>query len=157
MPGAPGGLIFSIYAIQLSVLSVIGIALGLVIGAGVPFLAANAIGGMLPVDARFGLYSAPLIKAAIFGVLSAAVFALWPLAKAREIPAVALFRQFLSDIRRWPRKRYMAGLIVLSLALGGLHDLHRRPPELCLFLRRRGCGFAGAVSLCRNGCDEPGR
>ncbi|MEQ8508085.1 MAG: FtsX-like permease family protein [Rhodospirillaceae bacterium] len=131
--GAPGGLIFSIYAIQLSVLSVIGIALGLVIGAGVPFLAANAIGGMLPVDARFGLYSAPLIKAAIFGVLSAAVFALWPLAKAREIPAVALFRQFLSDIRRWPRKRYMAGLIVLSLALGAFTIFTADRPSFAFF------------------------
>jgi len=116
--GAPGGMIFTIYAIQLTVLSVAGIALGLLIGVVVPFIAAQSIGGMLPVEARFGVYGWPLVKAAVFGVLSAAVFALWPLAKAREIPAVALFRQFLSDIRKWPRKRYLTGLFVLGGALG---------------------------------------
>jgi putative ABC transport system permease protein len=115
--GAPGELIFMIYAIQLTVLSAAGIALGLLIGVGVPFIAANAIGDMLPVDARFGIYAAPLVNAGVFGILSASVFALWPLAKAREIPAVALFRSFLSDIRRWPRKRYLTGLILLGLAL----------------------------------------
>jgi putative ABC transport system permease protein len=131
--GAPGDLIFTIYAIQLTVLSVIGIALGLLIGAGVPFIAANAIGGMLPVEARFGIYAAPLLKAMVFGVLSAAVFALWPLAKARDIPAVALFRQFLGDIRRWPRKRYLVGLAVLGLALGAFTILTADRPRFAFF------------------------
>ncbi|MBT5263324.1 MAG: ABC transporter permease, partial [Rhodospirillaceae bacterium] len=131
--GAPGDLIFTIYAIQLTVLSVIGIALGLLIGAGVPYVAANSIGGMLPVEARFGLYVEPLIKAAVFGVLSAAVFALWPLAKARDIPAVALFRQFLGDIHRWPRKRYMIGLIVLGTALAAFTILTADRPSFAFF------------------------
>jgi putative ABC transport system permease protein len=131
--GAPGDLIFTIYAIQLTVLSVIGIALGLLIGAGVPFIAVNAIGGMLPVEARFGIYAAPLLKAMVFGVLSAAVFALWPLAKARDIPAVALFRQFLGDIRRWPRKRYLVGLAVLGLALGAFTILTADRPRFAFF------------------------
>jgi putative ABC transport system permease protein len=131
--GAPGDLIFTIYAIQLTVLSVIGIALGLLIGAGVPFIAANSIGGMLPVEAQFGLYVEPLIKAAVFGVLSAAVFALWPLAKARDIPAVALFRQFLGDIRRWPRKRYLIGLIVLGAALAAFTILTADRPSFAFF------------------------
>lgn len=131
--GAPGDLIFTIYAIQLTVLSVIGIALGLLIGAGVPFVAANSIGGMLPVEARFGVYSGPLIKATVFGILSAAVFALWPLAKARDIPAVALFRQFLSEIRRWPRKRYMAALIILGTALGAFTVLTADRPSFAFF------------------------
>ena len=116
--GAPGDLIFTIYAIQLAMLSVVGIVLGLLIGVIIPFVAANSIGDMLPVEARFGVYAGPLIKAAMFGVLSAAVFALWPLAKARDIPPVALFRQFLSDIRRLPRRRYLAGLAILGTALG---------------------------------------
>jgi putative ABC transport system permease protein len=131
--GAPGEFIFLTYAIQLTVLSVIGIALGLLIGAGVPFIAANSIGGMLPVDARFGIYADPLIHAAVFGILSASVFALWPLAKAREIPAVALFRQFLSDIRRWPRKRYLSGLIVLALALCAFTIATADRPQFAVF------------------------
>ena len=131
--GAPGEMIFTIYAIQLTVLSFAGIALGLLIGVVVPFIAAQSIGGMLPVEARFGVYMSPLIKAAIFGVLSASVFALWPLAKAREIPAVALFRQFLSDIRKWPRKRYLTGLILLGVALGLFTILTADRPLFALF------------------------
>lgn len=131
--GAPGDLIFTIYAIQLTVLSVIGIVLGLLIGAGVPFIAANSIGGMLPVDAQFGIYADPLIKAAVFGVLSAAVFALWPLAKARDIPAVALFRQFLSDINRWPRRRYLVGLVILGAALGAFTVFTADKPSFAFF------------------------
>ena len=131
--GAPGDLIFTIYAIQLAVLSVIGIVLGLLIGAVIPFAAASSFSGMLPVEARFGIYAGPLMKAAVFGVLSAAVFALWPLAKAREIPPVALFRQFLSDIRRWPRKRYMASLVVLGAALGSFTVLTANRPMFAVF------------------------
>ena len=131
--GAPGDLIFTIYAIQLMTLSVIGIMLGLLIGATVPFVAANSIGGMLPVDARFGIYGDPLIKAAVFGALSAATFTLWPLAKARDIPAVALFRQFLSDINRWPRKRYLVGLIMLGAALGAFTIFTADKPSFAFF------------------------
>lgn len=130
--GAPGELIFTIYAIQLTVLSAVGIALGLLIGLVVPFIAAQSIGGMLPVEARFGVYLDPLIKAGIFGVLSASVFALWPLAKAREIPAVALFRRFLSNIRKWPRKRYLTGLIVLGSGLGAFTVLTADRPLFAL-------------------------
>ena len=131
--GAPGEMIFTIYAIQLAVLSVAGIALGLLIGLIIPFIAAQSIGSMLPVEARFGVYLEPLVKAAIFGVLSAAVFALWPLAKAREIPAIALFRRFLSDIRKWPRKRYLTGLIILGGALGAFTILTADRPLFAFF------------------------
>lgn len=131
--GAPGDLIFTIYAIQLAILSTIGIGLGLLIGVGVPFIAANSIGDMLPVDARFGVYAEPLIHAAVFGILSAAVFALWPLAKARDIPAVALFRRFLSDMRRWPRKRYLTALIILGAALGAFTVFTADRPSFAFF------------------------
>lgn len=131
--GAPGDLIFTIYAIQLTILSTIGIGLGLLIGAGVPFIAANSIGDMLPVEARFGVYAEPLIHATVFGILSAAVFALWPLAKARDIPAVALFRRFLSDMSRWPRKRYLTALIILGAALGAFTVFTADRPSFAFF------------------------
>lgn len=115
--GAPADTIFSIYLIQLSFLAFIGIAIGLFIGALIPFGAARALGDTLPVAAKFGLYPVALLQAAIFGVLTAALFALWPLARARDIPPVALFRNVLADEGRWPRGKYMVAIVIVGLAL----------------------------------------
>ncbi|MGE4062399.1 MAG: ABC transporter permease [Rhodospirillaceae bacterium] len=115
--GAPADTIFSIYLIQLSFLALVGIGIGLAIGAAIPFAAAKALGDTLPVAAQFGLYPSALLQAAIFGVLTAALFALWPLARARDIPPVALFRNVLADEGRWPRGKYMVAIVAVAIAL----------------------------------------
>jgi putative ABC transport system permease protein len=112
--GAPADTIFAMYVMQISILSAIGIALGLIIGAIIPLIAGKALEGLLPVNAQFGVYPASLLKAFIFGILTAAVFALWPLAKARDIPPVALFRNLLAATQAWPRKRYLISLTILA-------------------------------------------
>jgi putative ABC transport system permease protein len=117
--GAPADTIFAIYLIQLSFLAIVGIVIGLAIGAAIPFAAAAALGDTLPVAAKFGLYPIALLQAGIFGVLTAALFALWPLARARDIPPVALFRNVLADDGRWPRGKYMVAIVVVGLALAG--------------------------------------
>lgn len=117
--GAPADTIFAIYLIQLSFLAMVGIVIGLAIGAAIPFAAAAALGDTLPVAAKFGLYPIALLQAGIFGVLTAALFALWPLARARDIPPVALFRNVLADDGRWPRGKYMVAIVVVGLALAG--------------------------------------
>lgn len=116
--GAPADLIFRVYTVQIAVLSLAGIALGLLIGAGIPLVAGQGIGDMLPVQIRFGFYAEPLIQALIYGVLTAAVFALWPLARARDIPPVALFRNLIAQASAWPRLRYIVALAFLGLTLG---------------------------------------
>src|SRR5262249_9140270 len=78
--GAPASLIFSIYLIQVGMISAIGIGAGLVLGAVAAPLALTVVGDLLPVTAAAGVYARPLMVAAIFGVLIATVFALWPLA-----------------------------------------------------------------------------
>ena len=117
--GAPADTIFAIYLIQLSFLAMVGIVIGLAIGAAIPFAAASALGDTLPVAAKFGLYPIALLQAGIFGVLTAALFALWPLARARDIPPVALFRNVLADDGRWPRGKYMVAIVLVGLALAG--------------------------------------
>ncbi|MEO6298948.1 MAG: ABC transporter permease, partial [Paracoccaceae bacterium] len=49
--GAEGGLVFRIYLIQIGVLAALGVALGLLLGAGVPLLAAPLIAAALPFSA----------------------------------------------------------------------------------------------------------
>jgi putative ABC transport system permease protein len=94
--GADGPLIRNLYLIQIGALAGLGIAIGLVLGAACPFLLAWIAGNKLPVPALFAIYPGPLLKAALFGALSAGAFCLLPLARARLTPPAALFRHDLS-------------------------------------------------------------
>ncbi len=112
--GAPGGLVWRIYLVQLGLLSLLGVAIGLAIGACLPFLAAPALAGVLPIDARVDLYWRPLLQAAAFGLLIALLFALWPLARARAEPAASLMRGI--DGERSGRLRKVDVLAVIGVA-----------------------------------------
>jgi putative ABC transport system permease protein len=93
--GADGALIRNLYLVQIALLAAVGIAIGVVIGAACPFLLAAIAGNKLPVPALFAVYPAPLLRAALFGALSAGAFCLLPLARARMTPPAALFRHDL--------------------------------------------------------------
>ncbi|MCI0753961.1 ABC transporter permease [Teichococcus vastitatis] len=110
--GAPARLIFVTYLMQVMALSGLGILIGLVAGQGLTMLAAQALSGVLPVPPRLGFYPMPLLQAALYGVLTALAFALWPLGRAREIPGAALFRDMVQ-----PRGAGGAGRPRLSLLL----------------------------------------
>ena len=115
--GAPADTIFAIYLIQLSILAGIGIVIGLVAGAVIPMVAAVALGDLLPVKAKLGIYPEALGEAAVFGALTAALFTLWPLARARDIPPVALFRNMLVAPKQWPRTKYLVAVGIVAVAL----------------------------------------
>ncbi|MFC7737192.1 ABC transporter permease [Roseomonas sp. GCM10028921] len=91
--GAPAGVIFATYLIQVLGLALLGIAIGLVAGYALTWAGAAALADALPVPPRLGLYPLPLLLAAIYGLLTALAFALWPLGRARDIPGAALFRE----------------------------------------------------------------
>jgi putative ABC transport system permease protein len=118
--GAPSRLIFATYGGLVALLAAIGIVLGLAAGAAVPWLVVHLAADKLPLAARTGLYAAPLAVAAGFGVLTAGVFTLWPLARAKMVPATALFRQAVVPLSRWPDRRTLAVLALLALALAAL-------------------------------------
>lgn len=117
--GASGALIFRLYLMQVMALAMCGIAIGLAFGAAVPFLVEAVAGDLMPVPAALGLYPAPLVLAGAYGVLTAFAFAIWPLARAREVPPTALFRDLIAPGRQWPRAQYIvmtvASLVVLGL------------------------------------------
>ncbi|MFQ3622750.1 MAG: FtsX-like permease family protein, partial [Acetobacteraceae bacterium] len=118
--GAPARLVFATFALQLGVIAALGIALGLGLGAGVPVLAAALLADVLPVPPALGLYPVPLALAALFGLLTAATFALWPLARAREIPGLALFRDDVDRAEARPRLPVLLANLALAAALVGL-------------------------------------
>ena len=116
--GATRSTIFLTYFIQIGVLTLAGVTLGLILGAGLPVLLAPLIEARLPVPAVFTIYTAPLAEAAVYGVLAALIFTLWPLAKTEDIRAATLFRDAFAASRALPRATYLvviAGLVALLI------------------------------------------
>lgn len=118
--GAPGALIFRIYLIQVMALAAVGIAIGLAFGVVAPFIVDAVAGDMIPIPAEMGVYWGPLLLAAAYGVLTALAFAIWPLARAREVPATGLFRDIIAPVRRFPRPVYVAATAGALFVLAGL-------------------------------------
>jgi putative ABC transport system permease protein len=118
--GAPASLIFRTYLLQILAMALGGILVGLVIGGALPAVGLSAAASLLPVDLHFALYAQPLILAALYGVLTAFAFALWPLGRAREIPAAHLFRDLVSHDRKIPRAGLVAATALAALALAAL-------------------------------------
>jgi putative ABC transport system permease protein len=130
--GATSGTIFAVYLIQVAVLAALGIAAGLVLGAGAPVLAGPAIAAALPIPVTIGVSARPLAEAAAYGVLTAALFALWPLARTREVTAAALFRDLGPGRRGWPGWRLAALLAAIAGALVAVAVGFSGVPELAL-------------------------
>ena len=118
--GAPARVIFATYLIQVLALAALGILVGLAVGQGLMLLAAHLLQGTLPVPPRLGIYPLPLAQAALYGLLTALAFALWPLGRAREIPGAALFRDTVQATRSRPRLSLLAVNGAAALALVAL-------------------------------------
>ena len=131
--GAERATIFQTYFIQIGILSLLGIAIGVAIGAIVPIALASVIYERLPIPAEFAIYPAPLIEAAVYGLLTAFIFTLWPLARAEEVRAATLFRDALSRARLLPSFRYLLATAVAVAFLVGLAALFSGTWELTLW------------------------
>ena len=118
--GANRSTIFQTYFIQIGILSIVGIAIGLLLGGLAPLLLAPLIEARLPIPAAFAVYPEPLIEAGIYGALTALIFTLWPLARTEEVRAATLFRDALGSSKFLPPLRY---LIVIALGLAALIGL----------------------------------
>ncbi len=120
--GAERRTIFQTYFLQIGALSLIGVVLGLIIGVLIPMLLSPVIEARLPIPSEFAVYPGPLLEAALYGLLTAFVFTLWPLARTEEIRAATLFRDALSSGHRLPATRYVVttlAALVLLLVLAG--------------------------------------
>ncbi|QIE45567.1 FtsX-like permease family protein [Pseudohalocynthiibacter aestuariivivens] len=115
--GAERGVIFASYLLQIGVLAVLGIAMGVLLGAGLPVLLSPLLNARLPVPAVFAFYPAPMIEAAVYGTFTALLFTLWPLARVLDIRAASLFRGDEAHHRTLPSWPF---LMVTALLLGGL-------------------------------------
>ncbi len=131
--GADGGTIFAIYLIQIAVLALAGIALGLVLGVGVPVLAGPYIADRLPIPVEFAVYAAPVLEAALYGSLTALIFSVWPLALARDVRAASLYRHETGGSRQRPRLSYILLTMLLTALLIASATMLSGATRLALF------------------------
>lgn len=115
--GAESNTIFAAYLAQIGALTLVGLVAGLVLGAALPLVAAPWLTASLPIPIEIGIRPRALGEAALYGALSAALFALWPLARTREVKAAALFRDLGAGRRAWPGPALLAVLGVILAAL----------------------------------------
>lgn len=118
--GASGGFVFAVYLIQVLAIAGVGIAIGLVIGALMPFGASAALQSFIPIPAEVGFFPASLALAVVFGLLVTLAFAILPLGRARDVPATALFREMGFESHGMPRIVYVAISALIAVALAGL-------------------------------------
>jgi len=118
--GATGGRIFAMYLTQVMLLAAGGAGIGLVLGAGLPFAISALFGKVLPLPFEPALQPTELSLALLYGLMTALVFAIWPLGRAHDIPVAALFREHVDAARRMPRRQYVAATVGAGMALAAL-------------------------------------
>lgn len=128
--GAEGRLVFLIYLMQVAVLAGLGVVIGLILGAGVPLLAAPLIEASLPFPAHITLVARPLWEAGFYGVTTALLFTIWPLARTESLRAAALYRGGAAV--GWPKTRHLLALAVLAGLLVGGAVVFSGTPSLAL-------------------------
>ncbi|MCO6386752.1 ABC transporter permease [Aliihoeflea sp. 40Bstr573] len=118
--GASGALVFSIYLIQILIIAGVGIAIGLVLAAIMPFAASAMLANVLPIPSEGGIYPGALALAALFGLMVTLAFAVLPLGRARDVPATALFRELGLEGRGMPRAVYVISAAAIAVMLAVL-------------------------------------
>jgi len=118
--GATGGRVFSVYLTQVLIFALVGATIGVVAGGVLPFLVVWLFGAVIPLPIEPALQPERLAMAALYGLLTAAAFTLWPLGRAHDIPVSALFRDQVAMQTRWPRRRYVVATAVVIAVLAVL-------------------------------------
>ena len=143
--GASRQTVFMTYLTQILILAALGIVIGVVLGALIPLVALPFVPSTL-VPTRLGIYPAPLALAALFGLLTALAFSLWPVASACETKPAQLFRAMVEPPDAVPRWPYRIATGAVALLLAGLTVASADRRDIALWFL---AGAAGALLLFR--------
>ncbi len=142
--GADSRTIFAVYFLQVGALTVFGLALGLALGAVVPFAVAPFAQSQVPIDLEISLQPGALVEAALYGALTALIFTLWPLARTEDVRAAAIFRGISEGGKRWPRWPYLLATLGLVALLVGVVASFAAVPRLAFATAG---GIIGALAV----------
>ena len=140
--GAPRGLISSIYLWQVLFAALLALIIGLIAGAALQQAAMGLAAPYLPFEWQPGLQPLALAVAGAFGLLTALLFAIWPLDRACSTPAQKLFKHQMKPQR--DRHTWKA-VAIMVLAAGLIGALVMTATAMPLFALIFGGGVALAV------------
>ena len=118
--GAPASDVFAIYLLEILLVALLGIAMGVAAGAVTPVFAHTFLQNVLPLPLTSQVEVVPLFLTAALGLLVTLAFSIWPLARTHQIPASALFRHRIVQIRKFPRWPYLASIAAALAAIAAL-------------------------------------
>jgi len=118
--GAPRGLVFRMLLAQVIAVTVVGIGIGIVFGLAVPELVSAFAGKALPVELSFNIAPSSIGLAAGYGLLTAMLYALWPLGRAEQIAPSVLFRDDVAPSGERPRLAIMLATGAVAALLIGV-------------------------------------
>ncbi|MCJ8325007.1 MAG: FtsX-like permease family protein [Rhizobiales bacterium] len=128
--GATDGLVFKLYSLQIFGITLFGIIMGIIFGAGMPYIFIMLFKDLLPLPLVASVYFMPLLAAGLSGLLISAIFSLLPLAAIYRISPRSLYRAHIENSRFRPSLKFvipilafLALLVWLTLALADYHPI----------------------------------
>lgn len=133
--GATGARILTHFLFQIMLLTLLGIAIGLALGAVLSLIALPIIGDLLSIRLEADIHVSALLTAAGFGLLVGFAFAFLPLARAKTMRPALLFRSTGGSVAGWrwrdalhpsvwvPLVLAAAGMVALALLITGRPEL----------------------------------
>jgi putative ABC transport system permease protein len=118
--GASGGAVVALALIEFLAVALIGVDAGLAIGAATPFAVGALFGPVLPLPMAPAIYPNELALGALYGVLTAFVFAVAPLGRAHDVAVSQLFRHLVETRAARPRLRYVGAAALAAATLAGV-------------------------------------
>ena len=142
--GADRSTIFQTYFIQIGILSLLGVTIGVILGALLPLAAAPILEARLPIPTAFRVFPAPLIEAGLYGILTAFIFTLWPLARTDRVRAATLFRDAWDGASRLPSLPFIIATLAAICVLVAMAGWFNGSWFLTLWTLG---GIAGALAI----------
>ena len=117
--GLRDGRLATLVLLQIVMLGAVSGVVGVLVGLALALAATQVVAGQLPIDMVLNRFWAPAVVAWSFGVLTALVFSLLPLARALSVTPAVLFRGDAAAALHTPRpaKVWTAALGLLMVAL----------------------------------------
>lgn len=118
--GATSRVVFTLFLMQVMVITLVGIVIGVALGYLVPVLINTFYGDALPIRATLAVTPASVGLGALYGLLVALLFTLWPLGRAELVSPSVLFRDEVAPGTGRPRALIVALVAAVGASLVAL-------------------------------------